>query len=87
MDHQITALTKQWFELVGRDHHKDRDCHFYVEKRWSYGEPPVYVVQHQGYVWDEPIDETFPTYTAAARLLVEKLREMVAAEREWSESG
>jgi hypothetical protein len=50
LDDEITALTEKWCRYVGLDHHKDRDCHFYIEKRWSYGDPPKYRAQHYGYV-------------------------------------
>jgi hypothetical protein len=82
VEQQITELTLEWYAVVGRDHHKDRDCHFYIAKEWSYGEPPVYVVQHDGYVWDEVIDRTFATSGDAHRFLLEKLKEMVAKEKE-----
>lgn len=80
VEETITKLTDEWYALVGRDHHKDRDCHFYIEKKWSYGQTPVYTVQHQGYVWDEIIDETFATSGEAHRFLENKLREMIEAE-------
>ena len=77
---EILALTKQWMRIVGSDVHKDRDCHFYIEKRWSYGQEPVYEVGHEGYIWDEVVSETFSTSTAAERFLRDKLREMVSVE-------
>jgi len=52
IDEKITALTAAWYAYVNLDHHKDRDCHFYIEKVWSYGEPPVYRVSHPGYITD-----------------------------------
>lgn len=81
IEDRIVALTNEWYSLVGRDHHKDRDCHFYICKTWSYGQPPTYVVQHDGYVWDKVIDETFATSQAAHEFLVHKLEQMVAEER------
>lgn len=60
---QITELCRRWYNYVGLDHHKDRDCHFYVEKKWSYGEEPVYSAHHSGYradYWESP-----PYFTAA----------------------
>lgn len=46
----ITVLTREFSSLVTNDHHKDRDCHWYIETRWSYGESPDYFVIHDGYV-------------------------------------
>lgn len=50
---EITKLTDEWYFLIGKDHHKDRDCHWYIETKWSYGLPPTYEVQHWGYIRDE----------------------------------
>lgn len=80
IDSEITQLTQKWYALVGQDHHKDRDCHFYIEKRWSYGLPPDYHVIHEGYVWGEDIHKGFRTSADAHRFLIDKLKEMIAAE-------
>ena len=50
IEEEITHLSKIWLRYVGLDHHKDRDCHFYIEKRWSYGDEPDYRAYHYGYV-------------------------------------
>jgi hypothetical protein len=50
IEEEIVYLSKLWYRYVGLDHHKDRDCHFYVEKRWSYGDEPDYRAYHYGYV-------------------------------------
>lgn len=50
---KITELTKLWMEVIRGLHHKDRDCHFGIEKAWSYGEHPVYRVNHYGCLMDE----------------------------------
>lgn len=60
----ITKLTEEWYLLIGSDHHKDRDCHWYIETKWSYGYPPSYTVQHCGYILDE-IDKEFDSYENA----------------------
>ena len=49
----IVKLTEEWYELISGNHHKDRDCHWYIETRWSYGEQPEYRVFHNGYVTDD----------------------------------
>lgn len=36
--------------LDGDKVHKDRDCHWYIEVAWSYGEEPEYKVIHNGYI-------------------------------------
>ena len=50
---EITKLTNEWYNLIGPRHHKDRCCHWYIETKWSYGQPPTYEVQHWGYIRDE----------------------------------
>ena len=50
IEEEIIYLTKLWYRYVGLDHHKDRDCHFYVQKAWSYGDKPYYQAHHYGYV-------------------------------------
>jgi hypothetical protein len=50
IEEEIVYLSKLWYRYVGLDHHKDRDCHFYVQKAWSYGDAPYYRAYHYGYV-------------------------------------
>ena len=64
IEDEITGLTEQWHELVSAGPHKDRDCHWYVEARWSYGLPQVYVVVHDGGVF-ERVEEEYDTYEEA----------------------
>ena len=54
---QITKLTDDWYFLIGKDHHKDRCCHWYIETKWSYGFPPKYTVRHWGYIVGDIEDE------------------------------
>ena len=50
LDEEITVLTDKWYKYVSLSHHKDRDCHWYLEKRWSYGNKPYYQAFHPGYI-------------------------------------
>lgn len=81
---EITKLTEEWYFLIGKDHHKDKDCHWYVETRWSYGGPPKYIVRHWGYILDN-IEEEFDSYeealTGLKNILIEKLKE----EKDWQQ--
>jgi len=61
---EITKLTDEWYFLIGKDHHKDRDCHWYIEVKWSYGYSPKYTVQHWGYLASD-IEQEFNTYEEA----------------------
>jgi hypothetical protein len=82
---EITELTDEWYKLIGSDHHKDRDCHWYIETKWSYGSSPVYVIQHYGYILDE-IVETWSEYELALKrlkeILIEKIEEEKRLQRE-----
>lgn len=66
------------------DHHKDRDCHFSIVKKWSYGDEPVYAVEHDGYIHE--FFETFQTNKEAEEFLSNKLIELIRGEIEqWRE--
>jgi len=69
----ITKLTEEWYDLIGGDHHKDRDCHWYIETKWSYRYPPTYTVQHWGYIIDY-IEEKCDSYDDALIKLKEILK-------------
>lgn len=49
----LTELTAEYYDLIGKDHHKDKDCHFYIQKTYSYGDEPYWQYQflHYGYCW------------------------------------
>lgn len=77
---EITELTDEWYYLIGKDHHKDRDCHWYIETRWSYGYEPVYVVQHFGYILDT-IEQEYDTYEKALEALKNVLVNAIKEEK------
>ena len=82
---EITKLTDEWYSLIGSEHHKDRDCHWYIETKWSYGRYPTYIIRHHGYVLDE-IEENWSTYDMALKRLKEILEEKIKEEKEWRET-
>ena len=47
----LTELTAEYYDLIGRDHHKDDDRHFYIKKIYSYGEEPYWQFFHYGYCY------------------------------------
>jgi predicted glutamine amidotransferase len=77
MDEEITELTKRYYELVNRDHHKDRDCHFSIEKVWSYGQPPYYCIIHNGYINRLENTQKYKTAQDATRMLRDYLKRIV----------
>ena len=69
---EITDLTQQWYTLIGPDHHKDRDCHWYIETKWSYGGSPEHRIVHNGYIIGK-LEEAWQTYELALGRLKELL--------------
>jgi hypothetical protein len=47
----LTELTAEYYALIGGDHHKDNDCHFYIKKIYSYSDEPCWQFLHYGYCW------------------------------------
>jgi hypothetical protein len=76
---RLLLLTQFWYEYVGCDHHKDRDCHFYINKKWSYGHPAVYYVDHYGYMSEYKGEGEFATYEEALDELLAFLEENAAS--------
>lgn len=77
---RITELSAQYYELIGGEHHKDRDCHWNIETLWSYGKPPVYIVEHKGYL-HETEKATFDSYETAMAFLRDELIEAIEIEK------
>lgn len=80
LEKQIEKLTVEYHGMISSDHHKDRDCHWSIETRWSYGKPPVYVVRHDGYLHstDEAICDS---YAGALAVLRDELQSAIEIER------
>ena len=82
---EITQLTDAWRSLIVTDHCKDRDFHWYIETKWSYGYPPKYSVQHWGYILDDIVEECNSYDEALLKLkeiLIEKIEEEKRLQRE-----
>jgi hypothetical protein len=62
------------------DHHKDKDCHWYIIEKYSYGEPPVFIAHHYGYILDEIYSVDFPTREAAESWLIDRLKRAIRVE-------
>jgi hypothetical protein len=78
----ITKLTSIWMECL--DYHKDRDCHWYVQLTWSYGDEPYWEAQHYGYVYEpEPIQ--CKSYDEALDELIKMIKEGFKNEIEHAE--
>ena len=73
LEEEIVLLTNQWINSISGDHHKDRDCHWYVTKTYSYGEEPYYQASHHGYVINPWVSPKVETEEFAMTLLRDKL--------------
>jgi hypothetical protein len=78
---EITKLTDEWRSLTGKGHCKDRDFHWYIETKWSYGQPPTYEVQHWGYIRDE-VRVVCSSYNDALVALKAELENAIREEKE-----
>lgn len=76
----MQALTKQllelWYELIGGDHHKDRDCHFYIERNFSTYKKSEWLLYHRGYLIGD-YEKIFPTYKETKKGLQDLLIEQM----------
>lgn len=77
-EQRVEELASKWDALAAKaEHSKDRDRHWVLEERFSYGMPPVYAVVHQGYLYDR-IEEEFDTREAALAALRQHLERAIA---------
>lgn len=81
---EVTKLTNEWYTLIGPEHHKDRDCHWYIETKWSYGQSPSYSIRHCGYILDK-ISENWSSYELAMGRLKEILTEEIEQYRKYDD--
>lgn len=80
---EITRLTEIWYRFVSQDHHKDRDCHWYIEKYYSYGEEPYYQAYHYGYVADDFRGSKCTTLEEAEEELLNAIRFAIHNAKGW----
>ena len=80
IENQIQKLAAEYYKLIGRDHHKDRDCHWHIDVTWSYGAPARYFVRHRGYLY-ENIEIPCGCYAEALDKLHEELKQAVELEK------
>jgi hypothetical protein len=74
LEEEITELTAKWQMYVSLDHHKDRDCHWFIQKTWSYGEEPYYEAYHSGYILDHWTSPRCGSAEMASTILRDKLK-------------
>lgn len=74
LEQEIIKLTEKWYRYVNLDHHKDRDCHWYITKTYSYGDEAYYEAHHSGYILDDWTSPRCDTAEMASTLLRDKLK-------------
>jgi hypothetical protein len=87
---EVTALAAEYYEVVQDHIHKDRDCHWRIVERWSYGEHAGWFVEHDGYLYElagGEYDEQgpFPSREAALIGLRDLLRDAIGDVRSWDD--
>lgn len=82
---EIDKLSEEWYELISGNHHKDKDCHWYIETRWSYGEQPEFRVLHNGYVTDD-IEIACDSYETALLELRTIIKRAIKRQKELAKS-
>ena len=68
----IKELTALWYSLL-IDHHKDRDCHFFVTNKFSYDGEEKWYAFHEGYIAGDWYSEYFNTKEETYKYLLKKL--------------
>ncbi|GJL61678.1 MAG: hypothetical protein NPIRA04_03320 [Nitrospirales bacterium] len=72
----ISKLMALWYRTIGLEHHKDHDCHFTIETRFSYGGQVRFVLNHHGYL-EKDIEEEYWSYELAEQALIRLLRQLI----------
>lgn len=75
----IEQLLQLWYSVIGGDHHKDRDCWFFIERDYCTYNKPLWGVKHHGYILGD-YNESFETFPKAQEGLIEFLIEGCARE-------
>ena len=78
---EAKELMVKWQEYVALDHHKDRDCHFYVELDFAYGTAVDHTVRHYGYIADEI--ELTGSGSDYSKTLIKAVKKAIISEKNW----
>ncbi|MGD9737313.1 MAG: hypothetical protein AB7V58_17150 [Solirubrobacterales bacterium] len=76
---QIAALLERHYAALAGDVRKDRDCHWAISERFSYGRPAGWFVEHDGYCYDGLEDGEDGPYSTRAEAEAELLDHLLAA--------
>jgi hypothetical protein len=62
---RFIELTNFWYDYVGVDHHKDRDCKFYINQVYEYGKAPFWRIEHYGYIKELDNNSQYDSHESA----------------------
>ena len=87
-DAELAKLAVAYQEIVWRDIHKDRDCHWQIAERFSYGERVGWYIEHHGYLHElldceYGEDGPYRSREEALRRLAEHFRAAIAEVGSW----
>ena len=79
-ENDLIDVMSKWYDLISKNHHKDRDCHFNICKRFSYGNKWHYYIEHHGYLFDSNIvpDKEYNSYYEARESLILMINKMIS---------
>ena len=74
LEEEIIILSNKLYKYVSLDHHKDRDCHWYIEKIYSYGQEPYFIASHNGYLGEQWTSPKLGSMELAETMIVNRLK-------------
>lgn len=80
-DAELSALVAAHYAALRGEIRKDRDCHWFISERWSYGRPRGWVVEHDGSCYDileHGGDRVFFNRQEAVNVMAEHLERAIA---------
>lgn len=80
----VKELAGIWCKAISTDHHKTRDCYFYIETKWAYGEDPKFVAVHNGYVARDLVGKERDSFEEAEADLRKFMTEIITNHYNWA---
>jgi hypothetical protein len=74
----LKKLAELYYELISHDHHKDKDCHFYITFKVSSYEKDTITVQHFGYINEFKV--VTDSYEKAVEILKQEMLKIIIEE-------
>ena len=80
---KIVKMTNLWYEYVSMDHHKDCDCHWYIQQDFAYGCKPTWSVYHFGYLYESK-EVLAESYLDALKKILVLIKKAFSKELSWA---